>query len=170
MYNEIERDGVIFMREKLKAGTVINLTSGTNGKGAAKEITIDRVIGTGANAIVYDAHCFDGLQQKRLLRIKECYPYKAKITRYGNVIIFDDEKEKEKAFSAFEKAYRLQSSFQNNEKTGGNTVHLFDLCSGNGTRYSVMDVDFGDTFDSDKFNQLKNPEQLRKILETMLGK
>lgn len=156
------------MREKLKAGTVINLTSGTNGKGAAKEITIDRVIGTGANAIVYDAHCFDGLQQKRLLRIKECYPYKAKITRYGNVIIFDDEKEKEKAFSAFEKAYRLQSSFQNNEKTGGNTVHLFDLCSGNGTRYSVMDVDFGDTFDSDKFNQLKNPEQLRKILETML--
>ena len=124
---------------------------------------IDKVIGDGASSIVYEAHYFDNVGGKHNVRLKECYPYASDIQRVGDDLIWADSTVCHTDKAAFIDAYQKLLSFQNTNKLRNSTAHIYDLCESNGTLYSVMDVNEGQTFEND------NNENLTDILKTILA-
>ena len=131
--------------------------------GSSHTYIIDRVIGDGASSIVYEAHYIDGAYGKHDVRLKECYPYASDIQRIGTELVWVDAEAATTDKTAFTTAYHKLLDFQNTTKLRNSTAHIFDLCEANGTLYSVMDVNEGQTFEQD------NSEKLSDILKTTLA-
>lgn len=131
--------------------------------GSSYTYIIDRVIGDGASSIVYEAHYVDNAYGKHDVRLKECYPYASNIQRSGAELIWADSETAMNDKVAFTTAYHKLLEFQNTTKLRNSTAHIFDLCEANGTLYSVMDVNEGQTFEQD------NSEKLSDILKTTLA-
>ena len=131
--------------------------------GSSYTYTIDRVIGDGASSIVYEAHYIDNAYGRHDVRIKECYPYASDIQRVGAELVWADVAVATDDKVAFTTAYHKLLDFQNTTKLRNSTAHIFDLCEANGTLYSVMDVNEGQTFDQD------NSKSLSDILKTTLA-
>lgn len=144
------------MRERLSPGTIITL----NCDGAPRQFQIDAIIGDGASCIAYDAHRTDGNGASLRYRLKECYPFHAQIERSGVRLQWADEQEKQTAFQRLKRSHKLVVKLCNDESVGNNITRA-ELCEGNGTLYSVMDVNHAKTyaFDSD--------QNLHSILDTM---
>lgn len=147
------------MRIALDANSRISLPVG-NG---SREYVIDDAIGSGATCIVYSAHYQDAIGHRRDVRIKECYPYDAQITRNGQVLHWNDNFEQDAMLERFRNAYQKLSEMQNTQGLRNSTAHVFDLCEANGTLYSVMDISDGTTFTCD------NEASLQGILKTTLA-
>ena len=124
---------------------------------------IDRVIGDGASSIVYEAHYIDRAYGRHDVRLKECYPYASDIQRIGTELVWVDTEAATNDKTAFITAYHKLLDFQNTTKLRNSTTHIFDLCEANGTLYSVMDVNEGQTFEQD------NSGKLSDILKTTLA-
>ena len=131
--------------------------------GSSYTYIIDRVIGDGASSIVYEAHYIDGAYGRHDVRLKECYPYTSDIQRIGTELVWADAATATSDKIAFTTAYHKLLDFQNTTKLRNSTAHIFDLCEANGTLYSVMDVNEGQTFEQD------NSEKLSDILKTTLA-
>ncbi len=142
------------------------LTSGTEikvNRGSSYTYIIDRVIGDGANSIVYEAHYIDNAYRRHDVRLKECYPFASDIQRIGMELVWADATVSTDDKVAFTTAYHKLLDFQNTTKLRNSTAHIFDLCEANGTLYSVMDVNEGQTFEQDKSKSLSD------ILKTTLA-
>jgi hypothetical protein len=87
-------------RSALQIGAVVGLHN---------KYTIDEVIGLGANCIVYDAHSLDDLRNKKAVKLKECYPAIASVTRKENALFWKEDSDKESAYARFDKAYQISS-------------------------------------------------------------
>ena len=131
--------------------------------GSSYTYIIDRVIGDGASSIVYEAHYIDNAYGRHDTRIKECYPYASDIQRIGTELVWADATAAMSDKAAFTTAYHMLLDFQNTSNLRNSTAHIFDLCEANGTLYSVMDVNEGQTFDQD------NSKKLSDILKTTLA-
>ena len=131
--------------------------------GSSYTYIIDRVIGDGASSIVYEAHYIDSAYGIHDVRLKECYPYASDIKRIGTELVWTDDETATNDKVAFTTAYHKLLDFQNTTKLRNSTAHIFDLCEANGTLYSVMDVNEGQTFEQD------NSEKLSDILKTITG-
>ena len=131
--------------------------------GSSYTYIIDRVIGDGASSIVYEAHYIDSAYGIHDVRLKECYPYASDIQRIGTELVWTDPETAMDDKAAFTTAYHKLLDFQNTTKLRNSTAHIFDLCEANGTLYSVMDVNEGQTFEQD------NSEKLSDILKTTLA-
>lgn len=146
------------MRTYLSPGAVIELTCDD---GATRKFQIDRVIGDGANCIAYEAHRTDRAGPARNYRIKECYPYGAQIERAEMQLNWANENERMSAFLRIRKAHDLIVELRNAEAVGNNITSA-ELCEGNGTLYSVMEVNHAKTYNKEVDSDLHG------ILETML--
>lgn len=153
------------MRKALTTGTVIQLDCG----GALREFQIDRVIGTGASCIAYDAHCLDNASGAYLCRIKECYPFHAKIVRENNLLIWEDIGERDTAFARMQKTHSVLVSLRNSSEVGNSITTAF-LCEGNGTLYSVMEVNHAHTFDREEAIDLYTLLETMRVLTQVVGK
>ena len=131
--------------------------------GSSYTYIIDRVIGDGASSIVYEAHYIDSAYGRHDVRLKECYPYASDIQRIGTELVWVDTEAATNDKTAFITAYHKLLDFQNTTKLRNSTTHIFDLCEANGTLYSVMDVNEGQTFEQD------NSGKLSDILKTTLA-
>lgn len=131
--------------------------------GSSYTYIIDCVIGDGASSIVYEAHYIDNAYGRHDVRLKECYPYAHDIQRIGTELVWADAESATNDKVAFTTAYHKLLDFQNTTKLRNSTAHIFDLCKANGTLYSVMDVNEGQTFEQD------NSEKLSDILKTTLA-
>ena len=131
--------------------------------GSSYTYIIDRVIGDGASSIVYEAHYIDSAYGRHDVRLKECYPYASDIQRIGTELVWVDTEAATNDKTAFTTAYHKLLDFQNTTKLRNSTTHIFDLCEVNGTLYSVMDVNEGQTFEQD------NSGKLSDILKTTLA-
>ena len=131
--------------------------------GSSYTYIIDRVIGDGASSIVYEAHYIDNAYGRHDVRLKECYPYASDIQRIGTELVWVDTEAATNDKTAFITAYHKLLDFQNTTKLRNSTSHIFDLGEANGTLYSVMDVNEGQTFEQD------NSEKLSDILKTTLA-
>ena len=131
--------------------------------GSSYTYIIDRVIGDGASSIVYETHYIDSAYGRHDVRLKECYPYASDIQRIGADLVWADAVTATNDKVAFTTAYHKLLDFQNTTKLRNSTAHIFDLCEANGTLYSVMDVNEGQTFEQD------NSEKLSDILKTTLA-
>ena len=145
------------MRTELSPGTVIELSCDD---GAVRKFQIDQVIGNGANCIAYEAHRAEDIGPTRNYRIKECYPYDAHIERLGTQLKWENDSERSAAFARLQNAHELIVELRNVE-TVGNNVTAAELHEGNGTLYSVMEVNHAKTYDKD------SDSDLHRILETM---
>lgn len=118
---------------------------------------IQREIGRGASCVVYEGCRADSPRHK--VRIKECYPAQNPPHRVKQELEWPDEGQKEQAFDRFERAYNIQLLLQSEEETGNVTVHApLPLCRANGTLYSVLEPDYGETLDRCR------PENLEEML------
>lgn len=145
-------------RTPLSIGSTIQDKSGSS-----YTYVIDRVIGDGASSIVYEAHYTDNAYGRHDVRLKECYPYASDIQRIGTDLVWADTATATNDKVAFTTAYNKLLDFQNTTNLRNSTAHIFDLCEANGTLYSVMDVNEGQTFDQD------NSKKLSDILKTTLA-
>ena len=152
------------MRKALTTGTVIQLDCG----GALRGFQIDRVIGTGANCIAYDAHCLNTASGAYLCRIKECYPFHAKIVRDDNLLVWDDACERAVAFAKMRKTHSVLVDLRNSSEVGNSITTAF-LCEGNGTLYSVMEVNHAQTFDREDTTDLYALLETMRVLTQIVG-
>ena len=148
-----------YMRRELSLGTIITLHS----DGAVKQFHIDQVIGSGASCIAYEAHQVGGVDHNKRFRIKECYPHGMNVSREndGLTLIWGSDGERNKAFSLLKKAHELILLLRNDDAVGNNVTSA-SLFEGNGTLYSVMEVNHALTYDH------VHEENLSCILETVL--
>ena len=131
--------------------------------GSSYTYIIDRVIGDGASSIVYETHYIDNAYGRHDVRLKECYPYASDIQRIGTELVWTNAETATNDKTAFTTAYHKLLDFQNTTKLRNSTAHIFDLCEANGTLYSVIDVNEGQTFEQE------NCEKLSDILKTTLA-
>lgn len=144
--------------------TPLSIGTQIQAKGGSSYIyVIDRVIGDGASSIVYEAHYIDNVYGRHDVRLKECYPHASDIQRIGTELVWADAEIATNDKVAFTTAYHKLLEFQNTTKLRNSTAHIFDLCEANGTLYSIMDVNEGQTFEQD------NSEKLSNILKTTLA-
>lgn len=132
------------MQTAMNPGSEITLSC----SGRSEQFTIDSILGYGANCIVYNVHRLDNDGHCYYYRMKECFPYNAGITRVGTSLNWPDEGRQNAALKSFRETYNCQLSMQNDPSFGNQTAHVIDLYTGNRTLYSLMDVDYGDTFDN----------------------
>lgn len=136
--------------------------------------TIQKEIARGGSSIVYDASYINNANQKKIVRIKECYPYQLKITRNKDQSLQVQEYDlalfaeyKQKMYDAFVKGNDL---FQ--IKTMSNTlVNTIDLYEANETMYIVSVYSEGIDLKQAKISSLKECikicKQVAKVLQRM---
>ena len=153
------------MRIELKKGSHINLSCG----GYCAGFEIDETIGSGASCFVYRAHRIDESGEMCFCRIKECYPVYTSIRREGVGLIWESVEEKRKANQRFCAAHAVLSRLKSCEKTGNNVIKA-ELWEGNGTLYSIMDVNYGETYDKVKIQTLTQAIDTALVLTKIVGK
>lgn len=146
------------VREPLRESTNISLRG--NGQ-TVHCFSVGKLIGQGANCLVYDAICTDN---GKCVRLKELYPIDANIRRTASgELVWESVSEKTCRFKAFEESSAQQINFMNCECMGNSIVHSDGVFKGCGTEYLVMETDFGKTFDKDR------TENLHDILKSVLA-
>ena len=145
-------------RKKLAVGSEIMLFQ----DGTTRKYHISKVLGEGANCIVYEADRVGSVSAPRC-RIKECYPLYAKIERNGDSISWSSADVREAAFEHMYQAHELMVRLRNNDAVG-NHIPTSELYEGNGTLYSVMEINHADTKTID---QLDNMEGLLEVIRVL---
>ena len=145
------------MRQKLEIGQQITLIC----DGTEKQFTIEKLIGDGATCIAYEASHINTNGITEHYRIKECYPYNADISRNEFDLVWADKSEKQKYFERFKSSYLITNQLKYEETIGNNITNAM-LCEGNGTVYSVMEVNHASVYSNVKETSLE------KILDTAL--
>lgn len=153
------------MRTYLSSGITIELCC----DGTARRFEIDRTIGDGANCIAYEAHRIEAGGIIRNYRIKECYPYEARIVRSGIQLIWESGTERMAAFARLRKAHETIVELRN-EETVGNHITAAELYEGNGTLYSVMEVNHAKTYDKDEEQDLCCILETMRVLTEVVGR
>lgn len=143
-------------RIALKNRTVLKFYNSNNG---VCVYTIEKELARGASSIVYEASYVNNAGTKRIVRIKECYPFALSVIREagGALVPFasDHEKfeeQKSKMRFAFDLGNELfQTSGLTNFTT--NTVDIYEL---NNTLYVVTTYQEGDILSYQRFSSLKD--------------
>lgn len=140
------------MQESISKGSIIVLQN----EDRQESFHIDDVVGYGANCIAYDVHREDRNGHRYFYRMKECFPYNAGASRLGVSIDWPDENKKDEVFAEFKEAHYKLLELQSDPAFGNQTAHVIDLYEGNNTLYSLMGVDFGETFDRINLRSLED--------------
>lgn len=111
-----------------------------------KRMQIRGEAGRGANCIVYDAVCTDGMEVEHFVRVKECYPSYLLLSRMKDGSIFAPEKEAgkyEEAKRGFVQSYRKNVLLRKTLGIVNSTIEASDIFEENNTVYIVMPMDEG---------------------------
>ena len=153
------------MRKVLSPNEIIVLKNGDS----ARRIKIGQMIGDGATCIAYEAERITETGAMLRCRVKECYPFGAHIVREGVLLCWEDEDEKVAAFKRMKDAHELLTQLRNDE-TVGNSITSAELFEGNGTIYSVMELNHASTYESDKSTSLPEILDTMRVLTEVVGK
>ena len=127
------------MRKPLSKNTVLKLQN------TDRTYMIDRVLGVGANSIVYSACWEDSFGIPHFVRIKELCPAKAEIDRNDDdSLTWNTDSERDAALQHFEGEYEKHQLLSSWQDTINSTVQYQEsLLYGNGTAYMIMGTDNG---------------------------
>ncbi|MBE5807260.1 MAG: hypothetical protein E7317_02845 [Clostridiales bacterium] len=132
-------------RSALPPGTALKLSARTG----YAEYTLSREIGRGGSCIVYDASYADNLGNRKLVRIKECYPHALQIARDEQGALKAAEKDAG-AFSLAKArmvdAYRKNHALAATDGLANAVAYSADIYEANGTVYTVSVYVDGSTF------------------------
>lgn len=153
------------MRQKLQTGSCVWLSDSD----VQQKFYIDALIGEGASCIAYDAHWIDRAGAKVCCRIKECYPICADIQRSGETLVWTNADEKSRCCLRFRQMHDVIQRLKDCPDVGNNITGA-RLWKGNGTWYSVMDVNYGTTYDQICGQTLEQIIDTVLILTRIVGK
>lgn len=149
----------------------IALHNGSKICNGGKSILVKEEIGRGANCIVYDAVCTDGIGVEHSVRIKECYPSYLLLgrTEEGTITACEKEAEKyQKAKETFVQGYRKNVALKGTLGIVNSTVDVSDIFEKNNTIYIVMTMDEGVDYrryrDSSLKELLKHMKSLSELI------
>lgn len=127
------------MRKPLSKNTVLKLQNTDH------TYMIDRVLGVGANSIVYSARWEDSFGLPHFVRIKELCPAKAEIDRNDDgSLTWNTDSERDAALQHFESEYKKHQQLSSWQDTINSTVQYQEsLLFGNSTAYMIMGTDNG---------------------------
>lgn len=152
------------MREPLMPGDTITVSC----EGVQRRYQIDKIIGEGANGIAYDAHRIDNKEAVPRCRIKECYPVGLGVKRMGAELLWASAEFKEDSFARSRKAHNLTITLRDDPLVGNNITSA-ELCEGNGTIYSIMEVNHATTYAECSNTQLMGILETMRVLSDAVG-
>lgn len=152
------------MREPLMPGDTITVSC----EGVQRRYQIDKIIGEGANGIAYDAHRIDNKEAVPRCRIKECYPVGLGVKRMGAELLWASAEFKEDSFARLRKAHNLTITLRDDPLVGNNITSA-ELCEGNGTIYSIMEVNHATTYAECSNTQLMGILETMRVLSDAVG-
>lgn len=152
------------MREPLRQGMTITVSC----EGVQRQYQIDKTIGEGACGIAYDAHRIGNKESVPRCRIKECYPVGTGVKRVGTELLWANAEFKDNAFARLRKAHELTITLRDDPLVGNNITSA-ELCEGNGTIYSIMEVNHATTYAEKQDIELKNILKTMRVLSDAVG-
>lgn len=120
-------------RIALQPNTVLKFPSGF-------EFVITGELARGGSGIVYNGYYLDSLNERKPIRIKECYPFKCRISRFSDNSLIIPEAERvlfEKDRERFCAAYRLGNALFQTDGLTNFTANTYNLFSGYNTVYTI---------------------------------
>lgn len=121
--------------------------------------TVEKELARGASCIVYEASYVNNSGAKRIVRIKECYPFSLTIERCGNGFLVPIESDRNRFEERKEKmrvAFDLGNELFNISGLTNFTTNTVDIYELNNTYYVVTVYQEGVTLSYDKFSSLKD--------------
>lgn len=163
--NRGEGGRMLDARIPLKTGEKLKSENGT-------EYEIEKLIGKGANCLVYDATYEDKVCVKHKVRVKELFPIHIPLEREFDGRITGDVEALEKYKKIKEKyieTYKCNVEIRNTEGITNSTSDAEELLACNGTYYSICRFDEGinyqDYTDDTLFELLKHINALAKAIK-----
>lgn len=152
------------MRAALQPKAIITLVCDD----ITREFQIEYQIGDGASCIAYEATLVNGSNAGLRYRIKECYPYNASIVRRGLSLVWENEEEREHAFTRLRFSHQLLLQLRNDEQLGDSMV-VSSLYEGNNTLYMVMELNHAQTYDKVRETSIHSALESTRVLASHIG-
>lgn len=156
---------MIDLREELATGTKLKFENGM-------EYEIRKLVGRGANCLVYDAIYYDSFETKHLVRVKELFPYFLPLKRHFSDAIVGNShalKKFEEVRKNFAEAYRRNVEIGNTLGIVNTTSNAQYLLFANGTYYSICAFDEGEDYknyqDNNLYETLKHVKALAEVIK-----
>ena len=140
-------------RKPLDAGTELVFADKDRG---SRSFFVGDVVGYGASCLVYEGYYLNNRGRKKSVRIKECYPVKAKLCRMSDGTLTENEAKNEiskkknenqnifsKAKTLFSDSFDICNEIYESEGLTNSTANLIDIYEKNGTLYTVAAYDEG---------------------------
>ena len=156
-------------RIALKEGTVLEF----NNNGGIYKYTVTNEIGRGGLSIVYNAEYTNNVGNNKIVRIKECYPFKLSLLREDTGILKplnSSEDEFESYKSSFVEDFKKFDSMSGEEGLVNSLYATFDIYSLNNTYYVVSVYSEGDTLKVDSNRSLKDTISLMITISKTIKK
>lgn len=157
---------MIDSRRPLAEGTKLKFENGI-------EYEILKLIGRGANCLVYDAVYFDKIGAKHLVRLKELFPIGVSLKREEHGVISCENYRSQEKFEGiknkFTETYKKNTEIRNIEGLVNSTSNVQELQFKNGTCYTICDfnegIDYRKYKDHTLFELLKHIRTVAKVLK-----
>lgn len=155
-------------RIALASGTALHFT---NKAGGAVVYEIVDEIGRGSSCIVYDAVYEANTGDVKHVRIKECYPYKLRVTRNSDgTLESDDSTLFSEAQQRFRTDFSLGSGLFYSADLSDSLTNTIDIYTANGTVYLASEYSSEDTLSSYRPKDIKTCVTLVRQVTEILGK
>ena len=137
------------------------------------EYTIQNELARGGASIVYNAFYTDNIGDKKLILIKECYPFKLEISRgnTGNLIPAESDMAKfEQAKERMRKAYKIGNELFKTDGLTNSIANTYNLYKSNNTVYIVSAYSQGNMLSCNAINSLKEGISIVKSAAIVIQK
>lgn len=138
-------------RAALKSNSTLRFNDGY-------EYTITDELARGGSSIVYNAFYTDNLREKKVVRIKECYPFKCNLIREPNGGLLVPEAEQalfSEAKQKMRRAYQLGNEFFSTDGLTNLTANTYNIFEANNTLYVVSAYAQGQELTYERYSTVK---------------
>lgn len=135
--------------------------------------TIVKELARGGLCIVYDAFYIDNVGEKKLVRIKECYPFNCNIKRRKDQRLIIPESEKELFAECMEKvmnAYKTGGKLFRSKEMTNVTMNTYNVYHANNTLYIVSAYTRGETLRYETYSSVKENISIVRTVADVIRK
>lgn len=139
------------LRKALKPQSILKFEN------ESRQYIILKAVSRGASSIVYDAYYINHVNQKKKVRIKECYPICLPLTRENDCLMMQGKEERfRKEKERFRTSFCVLSEIYNSKELVNSIADCYEVYEANGTLYSVMDYTEGKDLSKVTFHKLSD--------------
>ena len=153
-------------RTALKSNTTLRFNDGYT-------YTITGELARGGSGIVYNGFYMDNLSGKKVVRIKECYPFKCNLERApgGDLLVPESEQALfSEAKQKMRRAYQLGSAFFLTDGLTNLTANTYNIFEGNNTLYVISAYAQGQELSYERYSSVKDSIGAVKSVAAAIGR